>query len=104
MSGVKTASRASYYKLAISGRAKYQREIIMDFMERHQLPRNRREIALMTGLTINVVTGRVNALIDNNELIEEHFAVDLVTNRRVGYVEIPYKVIPASQPVQERMF
>ena len=67
----------------------------MEFMECHQLPRNRREIALMTGLKINVVTGRVNALIKNGDLIEEHFAKDPVTNQRVGYVEIPYRVVQA---------
>jgi len=92
---IRQASRSAHYNHVITGRAKYQREIIMDFMERHQLPRNRREIALMTGLTINAVTGRVNALIENKELIEEHFCVDPVTNQRVGYVEIPYKVIQA---------
>ena len=95
MSNVREASRSAYYDQVISGRTKYQREIIMEFMKRHQLPRNRREISLMTGLPINVVTGRVNSLIENGDLIEEHFAVDPVTNKRVGYVEIPYKVIQA---------
>ena len=102
-SNVRQASRSAYYNQVISGRAKYQREIIMEFMERHQLPRNRREIGLMTGLTINVVTGRVNALIKNGDLVEEHFCVDQVTNQRVGFVEIPYKVIPV-KTVQARLF
>lgn len=46
----------------------------------------------MTGYPINVVTGRVNALIENGDLIEEHYCVDLVTNRRVGYVELPTRI------------
>lgn len=104
MNGVKTASRLAYREHVISGRAKYQREIVLEFMERHQLPRNRREISLLTGLPINVVTARVNALIENGDLIEQHFAVDPVTNQRVGYVEIPYKVIPVIPVVQGRMF
>lgn len=103
MTGPREASRAAYLKNVISGRAKYQREIIMEFLENHQLPRNRREIALMTGLKINVVTGRVNALIKDGALVEEHFAVDPVTNHRVGYIEIPYKVIPV-KTVQARLF
>lgn len=87
-----TASRSSYRSHVIEGRARYQREQIIVFMEKHQLPRNRREIALMTGLKINVVTGRVNALIKSGELIEEHYCVDPITNRRVGYVELPTRV------------
>ena len=92
---IREASRAAHYNHVIGGKSKSQREIIMDFMERHQLPRNRREIALMTGIPINAVTGRVNALIENGELIEEHFAEDPVTGQRVGYLEIPFKVIQA---------
>ena len=84
-----TASRSSYRSLVIEGKARTQREKIMLFMEQHQLPRNRREISIMTGYPINVVTGRVNALIEDGALIEEHFCVDPVTNRRVGYVEPP---------------
>ena len=97
-SNIREASRSAHYNHVINGRAKYQREIIMEFMERHQLPRNRREIALITGIPINAVTGRVNALLENGELIEEHFATDPVTGQRVGYVEVPYTVI------QSRMF
>jgi len=98
MIGPKTASREAYREHVISGKAQSQRNRILNFMERHQLPRNRREISLLTGFPINVVTARVNALIENGDLVEEHFCVDPVTRHRVGYVEIPYKV------VQSRMF
>ncbi len=87
-----TASRSSYRSHVIEGRARTQRLAIIYFMESHQLPRNRREISIMTGITINAVTGRVNALIENGDLIEEHYCVDPVTNRRVGYVELPTRV------------
>jgi len=95
MTGPKQASRAAYLDHVKSGRAQSQRMRILEFMERHQLPRNRREIALLTGYPINVVTARVNALIGNGDLVEEHFAVDPVTNHRVGYLEIPYQVVQA---------
>ena len=95
---VKPSSRSSYLSHVVSGRARYQREIIMDLMGSHQLPRNRREISVLTGLPINAVTGRVNALIKSNQLIEQHFCVDPQTNNRVGYVELPTEVKVWSSP------
>lgn len=70
----------------------------MDLMGSHQLPRNRREISVLTGLPINVVTGRVNLLIKSGQLIEQHFCVDPQTNNRVGYVELPTEVKVWSSP------
>jgi len=107
MSGVRETSREAHRKHVISGKAQSQRNVILNFMERHQLPRNRREIALLTGYPINVVTGRVNTLVKSKELIEEHYCVDPVTNHRVWYVEVPYRVTPAAQvapAVQGRLF
>lgn len=110
MSGVRDTSREAYKKVVISGKAQSQRNRILRFMERHQLPRNRREISVLTGFPINIVTARVNALIKNGDLVEEHFCVDPVTKHRVWYVEVPYRVTPASiQPklpanIQSKLF
>jgi len=103
MSGVRQTSRDAHKEHVISGKAQSQRNKILEFMRRHQQPRNRREIALLTGFPINVVTGRVNTLIKSGELVEEYFCVDPITNHRVWYVEVPY-VVTQAKVVQAKMF
>jgi len=64
-----------------------QRERILDFLERHQMPRNRREISVMTGISINAVCGRVNALLEDDELHVAYVDEDQVTGKRVEFLE-----------------
>jgi predicted transcriptional regulator len=96
---VKSTSRQAYRDHVISGRALSQREKILNFLERHQLPRNRREISHILGIPINAVTGRVNALIENGDLRVAYVDEDPVTGKRVEYIEL----MP-SGPKQKRMF
>ena len=94
-SNVRPTSRSSYYDHVVSGKSKSQRVRIMESMLLHRFPRNRREISLMTGIPINAVCGRVNALIENGDLQIARINIDPSTGRRVEYLAIPYKVIQA---------
>lgn len=97
--GVKTTSRSAYRKQVIEGKTATQRERILEFLERHALPRNRRQISLLTGIPINAVCGRVNALLENGDLRIACVDVDPTTGKRVEYLEPTPRIIK-----QGRMF
>ncbi len=85
--GVKETSRAAYQEHVRSGRAKTQREIILELLEKKWVPHNRRQISLLTGIPINAVCGRVNALLEDGALRVAYVDEDPVTGKRVEYLE-----------------
>lgn len=93
---VKETSRSAYIHHVSSGKAMTQRERIMDFLERHQMPRNRRQIAQMTGIPINAVCGRVNTLLEDEQLHVAYIDKDETTGKRVEFLE--------PKPQQARLF
>lgn len=95
MNNVKPTSRSSYYDHVITGKAKSQRVRIVESMLLHRYPRNRRQISLMTGIPINAVCGRVNALIENGDLQVAQIDIDPSTGRRVEYLAVTSKVLQA---------
>jgi len=97
--GVKQTSIDAYQEQALSGRSRTQRERILKFLEDHQLPRNRREISIMTGISINAVCGRVNDMLYEGQLHVAYIDQDPVTRKKVEYVEPKPK-----DPVQGRLF
>ena len=87
-SSVKQTSRSSYYDQVISGKAKSQRERILELLRTDNLPpHNRREISLRLHIPINAVCGRVRAMIDNGDIRVAYIAEDPQTNKRVEYLE-----------------
>ena len=91
MNGPTSTSRQSYYKHVVTGKARSQRQCILDFLEQHHIPANRRQISVMTGIAINAVCGRVNALIENGDVVVAYVAEDPITEKRVEWLEIPPK-------------
>jgi len=90
VSKVTATSRSSYRDHVISGKAKSQRQKILDLLEMASLPRNRREISLLLGIPINAVCGRVAALLENGDIRIAYVERDPQTNQRVEYLEFVY--------------
>lgn len=62
--GVKGTSRSAFYEHFMSGKTRTQRERILECLRDSATPLNRRQIHIITGIPINAVTGRVNALME----------------------------------------
>jgi len=95
-SKVKPTSRSSYYDHVVSGKAKSQRERILELLRTDNLPpHNRREVSLVLRIPINAVCGRVKALIDNGDIRVAYIAEDPQTNKRVEYLAFIHSVSQA---------
>lgn len=97
--GVKQTSIDAYQEQAITGRSRTQRERILKFLVDHQMPRNRREISIMTGIPINAVCGRINDMLFEGQLHIAFIDEDPVTRKKVEYLEPKPK-----EPVQGKLF
>ncbi len=82
---VKPTSRSSYYQHVYKGTAKTQRERILKCLENSK-PLTRLQISDITGIRLTSVCGRVNALIENNQVSVDHDGIDPATNRPAEYL------------------
>ena len=82
---VKPTSRSSYYDHVMEGKAKTQRERILECLENSK-PLTRLQISDITGIRLTSVCGRVNALIENNQVSIDHEGIDPATNRPAEYL------------------
>ena len=82
---IKATSRSSYYQHVIEGKAKTQREQILDCLENSK-PLTRLQISDITGIRLTSVCGRVNALIENGQVIVDREGIDPATNRPAEYL------------------
>ena len=82
---VKSTSRSSYYQHVIEGKAKTQRERILDCLKDSK-PLTRLQISDITGIRLTSVCGRVNALIENGQVNVDHEGIDPATNRPAEYL------------------
>jgi predicted ArsR family transcriptional regulator len=82
---IKATSRSSYYQHVIEGKAKTQREQILECLENSK-PLTRLQISDITGIRLTSVCGRVNALIENEQVSVDHDGVDPATNRPAEYL------------------
>lgn len=106
-SNVTATSRSSFYDNVISGKARSDRERIFLCVADHQVPINRRQISELTGLPINIVTGRAYELLENyrkeneykyGDLVVAYIAEDPVTKaRRVEYLDLA----PVNKPIKQ---
>lgn len=65
--GVRGTSRSAYQEHVVAGKAETQRERILECLRDSATPLNRRQIHKITGIPINAVTGRVNALMEEKD-------------------------------------
>ena len=82
---VKSTSRSSYYQHVIEGKAKTQREQILECLKDSK-PLTRLQISDITGIRLTSVCGRVNALIENGQVSVDHEGIDPATNRPAEYL------------------
>lgn len=99
MSAVQTRN-ANYFDHRDSGRLNNQQQVIMDRIaasNRQHGPHNfsLREISKITGLDINVVSGRVHELKDLGRLVEDAKRPCRVTGKTITPVKVPDQ--PANQ-------
>lgn len=102
---VKATSRSSYYQHVITGKAETQRERILACLLDSAVPLNRRQISELTGIPINAVTGRVNALMEKDRdgyafVVKAYDGRDPVTRRPCEYLEaatVVYRTGPDGQ-------
>jgi len=91
-------SKESYIQHVSSGNKQKQLEHVIDKIKQHVLScdyqtqggLSRRQISVITGIELGAVAGRVNKLVKLDLLIEHGKIKDLLTNRMVGLVRLPY--------------
>ena len=83
---VKATSRSSYYQHVMEGKAKTQRERILECLEASTNPLTRLQISYITGIRLTSVCGRVNALIENKQVSIAYDGVDPATDRPAEYL------------------
>lgn len=105
MRGVNPTSRQAFREHVEEGRARTQREIILECLRSSSVPINRRQISKITGIPINAVTGRVNELMEKNSdgwapVRKAYDGRDPVTKRPCEFLEpssVVYRVDPDGQ-------
>ena len=98
MNTVAHTSKAAYSQHVSSGNKQKQLEHVIDKIKQHVLScdyqtqggLSRRQISVITGIELGAVAGRVNKLVKLDLLIEHGKIKDLLTNRMVGLVRLPY--------------
>jgi len=87
-SGVRLTSLHAHTEQVISGRARTQREKILECLRQHNGSLTRRMISELTRIPINAVTGRVNAM--------------LPADGKIGLVRVAYEEVdPGTARVSE---
>lgn len=92
---MKATSRSSYLQHVVDGHSKSQRERILDCLATSG-PLTRFQIARQTGIRLTSVCGRVNALLENCQLVITHEGRDPLTGKVAEYLRVDF--------VQAKMF
>jgi hypothetical protein len=106
---VRGTSRSAYQEHVVSGKAVTQRERILECLRDAATPLNRRQIHKLTGIPINAVAGRVNALMEekagNHALVRKVYdGRDPVTGAPCEYLEAVHRTFKLDEETGQWTF